>query len=312
MTHFPDVLRGIALLLFIVLLAGAIAYVGDRVGHQVGRKRLTLFGIRPRYTSTIIAVGTGMMIALIVTLGAILLSQEVKTAFFRLNAINAQIASLQTRQKALESSHVVINVNTVMSPVFFVLTQAQSPDERIKLVRQLYLGTVANIKTLYAGAPLKPFVEPKDLDQRIREVATGPRIEAMLAHSNVIVLAATDTNIYPHDAIHFSLQAIPDVVVFRRQQPIFQLKIPASKNVVPALAVQELEDHVASVAERAGMPVYFLGNVQVAQYYPAPAEMQRELTSASGHYVMTAFAAADVYPHTVGIPIVVTVQKASP
>ena len=84
-----DIVRGIGIVLFIALVAGGIAYVGDRVGHQVGRKRLTLFGIRPRYTSTIIAVGTGMIIALVVTLAAIIASQQVKTAFFRLNSINA-------------------------------------------------------------------------------------------------------------------------------------------------------------------------------------------------------------------------------
>ena len=53
----------------VMAIAGGVAYVGDRVGHQVGRKRLTLFGIRPRYTSTIIAIATGMIIALVVTLG---------------------------------------------------------------------------------------------------------------------------------------------------------------------------------------------------------------------------------------------------
>ncbi|HMD02671.1 MAG TPA: DUF3084 domain-containing protein, partial [Candidatus Baltobacteraceae bacterium] len=55
---------GSALILAIVLIAGSIAYVGDRVGHYVGRRRLSLFGLRPKYTSTIVAVGTGMVIAL--------------------------------------------------------------------------------------------------------------------------------------------------------------------------------------------------------------------------------------------------------
>ncbi len=74
--------RGIGIVLFIVVLAGVIAYIGDRVGHQVGRKRLTLFNIRPRYTSTIIAVATGMIIAFVVTLAAIFASNQVKVAFF--------------------------------------------------------------------------------------------------------------------------------------------------------------------------------------------------------------------------------------
>src|SRR5579875_2054309 len=92
-----DILRGTGIVVFIVVLAGVIAYLGDRVGHQVGRKRLTLFNIRPRYTSTIIAVGTGMIIALVITLVAIFASNQVKTAFFKLNEINGEIQSAQAR-----------------------------------------------------------------------------------------------------------------------------------------------------------------------------------------------------------------------
>ena len=84
-------LPGIALILAITVVAGVIAYIGDRVGHQVGRKRLTLFGLRPKYTSTIVAVATGMLIALSVTLVALIGSQQVRTAFFRLGQINAHI-----------------------------------------------------------------------------------------------------------------------------------------------------------------------------------------------------------------------------
>ncbi|MGD1067799.1 MAG: DUF3084 domain-containing protein, partial [Vulcanimicrobiaceae bacterium] len=71
-------LSGVLSVLGIAIVAGGIAYIGDRVGHQVGRKRLTLFGLRPKYTSTIVAVVTGMMIAVSVTLIALLASSEVR------------------------------------------------------------------------------------------------------------------------------------------------------------------------------------------------------------------------------------------
>ena len=98
-----EIIRGIGNVVLVMALAGAVAYVGDRVGHQVGRRRLSLFGIRPRYTSTIVAIATGMLIALVVTLVAIFASQEVKTAFFKLNTINQQISELQARQRDLEA-----------------------------------------------------------------------------------------------------------------------------------------------------------------------------------------------------------------
>ena len=84
-----------------MIVAGGIAYVGDRVGHQVGRRRLTLFGIRPRYTSTIVAIGTGMLIALSVTLVALLLSSEVRTAFFRMNQMHDANLAARDRSSAI-------------------------------------------------------------------------------------------------------------------------------------------------------------------------------------------------------------------
>ena len=55
-----SVLPGIISVFGITIVAGAIAYIGDRVGHQVGRKRMTLFGLRPKYTSTLVAVWRGL------------------------------------------------------------------------------------------------------------------------------------------------------------------------------------------------------------------------------------------------------------
>src|SRR6202158_529448 len=97
-----SVLPGILSVFGITIVAGVIAYIGDRVGHQVGRKRLTMFGLRPKYTSTIVAVATGMLIALSVTLVALVASNLVRTAFFRLGNIQARINALEAQSLAME------------------------------------------------------------------------------------------------------------------------------------------------------------------------------------------------------------------
>src|ERR1700686_881354 len=98
-----SVLPGILSVFGITIIAGVIAYIGDRVGHQVGRKRLTLFGLRPKYTSTVVAVATGMLIALSVTLAALIGSSYVRTAFFRIGQLNAQINQLQAQAVAQQN-----------------------------------------------------------------------------------------------------------------------------------------------------------------------------------------------------------------
>lgn len=74
---------GVLLIIALVTVSGVIAYVGDIVGRRMGRKRLSLFGLRPRYTAIIISVVAGMLIT-IFTLGvAMAVSENVKDGFLR-------------------------------------------------------------------------------------------------------------------------------------------------------------------------------------------------------------------------------------
>ena len=90
------------LALIIVLVSGLIAYVGDLVGRKMGRKRLTLYGLRPRHTAIVISVAAGMLIALLTLLATMAVSREVRDAFFiPLGNLKHEIATLrQGRDKA--------------------------------------------------------------------------------------------------------------------------------------------------------------------------------------------------------------------
>jgi uncharacterized protein (DUF3084 family) len=82
------------IILSVILFGGSIALLGDRVGMKVGKKRLSLFGLRPKYTSMIITVLTGFLIAGIILLFLTLMSENVRTAIFELSAIKAKVISL--------------------------------------------------------------------------------------------------------------------------------------------------------------------------------------------------------------------------
>ncbi len=53
-----------AILLLLVLVAALVAYVGDQVAKRVGKRHWRFLGLRPRATATLVAVGTGVLIAL--------------------------------------------------------------------------------------------------------------------------------------------------------------------------------------------------------------------------------------------------------
>ena len=54
---------GVVLIIVLTIAGGIIAYAGDRIGMKVGRKRLSIFGLRPKYTSMVITIITGVVIA---------------------------------------------------------------------------------------------------------------------------------------------------------------------------------------------------------------------------------------------------------
>lgn len=97
---------GISLILVIVVTGGIIAFLGDRIGTRVGKKRLTLWGLRPRYTSIIITILTGILIAGS-TMGVLtFISYDVRTALFGMETLRQQTQVLEqevkTRSRDLE------------------------------------------------------------------------------------------------------------------------------------------------------------------------------------------------------------------
>ena len=59
--------------IIVVLLSGFIAYLGDWLGRTLGRKKLSIWGFRPRYTAMIVTAFTGAVISML-SLAIILMS----------------------------------------------------------------------------------------------------------------------------------------------------------------------------------------------------------------------------------------------
>ncbi len=121
------------IILSVILFGGSIAFFGDRVGMKVGKKRLSLFGLRPKYTSMIITVLTGFMISGLTLLFLTLMSEYVRTAIFELNAIKAKVTTLtweiDKKQEQYDKLHRELNA---------VITQRDQTEEQ-------YNTAVANL-----------------------------------------------------------------------------------------------------------------------------------------------------------------------
>ena len=85
-------MEGIYLIIVMIITGGAIAFIGDKLGTKIGKKRLSIFGLRPRHTSMIITVITGALITGLSIGSMAIISQNVRTALFGMEELNATIA----------------------------------------------------------------------------------------------------------------------------------------------------------------------------------------------------------------------------
>ena len=51
------------LIIILAVVGGLIAFIGDKLGSKIGKKKLSVFGLRPYYTSVLMTVITGVLIA---------------------------------------------------------------------------------------------------------------------------------------------------------------------------------------------------------------------------------------------------------
>ena len=99
---------GIMLIVVLVLTGGVIAFIGDRLGSKVGKKKLSLFGLRPRHTSILVTIITGILITT-VTFGILAIaSKDVRTALFGMNKLKAELNEKQFMLE--EASGALVNV----------------------------------------------------------------------------------------------------------------------------------------------------------------------------------------------------------
>jgi hypothetical protein len=73
------------------ILGGAIAFLGNQLGRYIGRKKLSIFRLRPRHTSILITTLTGVLIAAGTLLFAYFASSDVRTLFKGLKQFQSDV-----------------------------------------------------------------------------------------------------------------------------------------------------------------------------------------------------------------------------
>lgn len=85
---------GIRMIIIMAIVGGLIAYIADKMGSKIGKKKMSVFGLRPKYTSILLTVISGTMIA-VLTIGVMTIaSQSARTALFGMEKLQQELKLL--------------------------------------------------------------------------------------------------------------------------------------------------------------------------------------------------------------------------
>jgi uncharacterized protein (DUF3084 family) len=135
------------LILLVLVLSGAIATLGDRIGTKVGKARLSLFNLRPKKTAVLVTIITGMLISAS-TMGLLLLvSRGIRDRLLNFDKIrrgfrqDVELAQTQLGKANIELEKA--NADKV---------QVQNQLNQVKLERERVQVQLGRINTSLKGA----------------------------------------------------------------------------------------------------------------------------------------------------------------
>ena len=118
---------GIRLIIIMAIVGGLIAYIGDKLGSKIGKKRMSVFGLRPKHTSVLLTVISGTLIS-VITIGVMAISSEsARTALFGMGELKQEIKMLNQ-----EKGVAVQELDDAKTKVAAQNKTIKSLDEKIK------------------------------------------------------------------------------------------------------------------------------------------------------------------------------------
>ncbi len=177
------------LILIIVAISAVVSYVGDVLGMKIGKKRISLFGLRPKYTSTVITIATGLAVAVLTLMVASYTSERVRGAFFGVNYLEGQISQLTTdlRERQYQLDEMELEVFGARQELEQLNTEAATLKEGLAEMKE---GQVIAFQgELLAQTPLEGDASRQAIDNAIsrlvqiaeeklslKDASTGPTV----------------------------------------------------------------------------------------------------------------------------------------
>jgi len=171
-----------------VLMGGIIAYNGDVIGRKFGKKRLSMFGLRPKHTAILITSVTGVLISASTTAAIFLLIPQVRRvmlegeqAIRELPKVQKQTKNLTAEKQNLQSEITLAKQERAANLKDLAATRQRVKDanDELRKVEREKLAAEKSLKAAIAAresaeamtAELRAVVDP--LRKQAKDLASG-------------------------------------------------------------------------------------------------------------------------------------------
>ena len=148
----------------VIIISGLIAFVGDWVGLKIGKKRVTIFGLRPHSTAIFITIISGILIAIITVTILAISSNDVRTALFGMEELKEKLSYL-SREVELRNTQ----LSSTKEDLKKKTTQLQEMEEKYQKLSEDIKNKTSQLEELLIIR--ESLIEEKDkLDKEVEEL----------------------------------------------------------------------------------------------------------------------------------------------
>jgi len=236
--------------LVLLLVSALVAYLGDILGTWVGKRRLTLFNLRPRVTALLVAISTGVLITLLTLTFSAILSENVRIALFSVqqlseerNRLTQEVAGLDKERKRLKAHVTDLTSQVRVKQEELVVFRKDEPlAAKVILAKRLpglILDDIHAFMDNLAARARERGVKVKGSAAFLSEnAAQMTRMAGMIASSpgDMIVAAVAARNINVGESLgDVRFLVLPNDLIFKASQEIASVEIDGSLDR-PAIA----------------------------------------------------------------------------
>lgn len=237
-------------------MCGFIAYWGDLLGRRLGKRRLSLFGLRPRHTAIVFTTITGMLIAIFTIAFMATISQRVRLLMFEGDKIISERKVIVQKYEAARRSADQANAeaqsatkqrDTLVGEVTRISRNLQQL--RLKLANSE--AALAATERRLASASAEIVARKKDISIQRRDIAVLEKQRADL-NSQIGILAAEMGEAVSKYQRYIALRQ--RTIIFRSNEELSRVAIDCTqpKLKLRAEVMKVLNDADESAREKGG------------------------------------------------------------